>query len=233
MNHSKITAIVLAAGQGRRMNSSVQKQYMMLENKPVLFYALNEFQNSQVDEIILVVGKGEIPFCKNTIIDEYGFSKVTKLIEGGEERYQSVHLALQAIDKADYVLIHDGARPLINQDIIQKSIDTVMIEKACVVGMPVKDTIKVVDTQCYAKDTPKRSSLWLVQTPQSFSYTLIKESYERLISSDNRDATDDAMVVEQYGNHNVKLIEGSYQNIKITTPEDLCVATVFMNNRYR
>ena len=224
----KITAIVLAAGTGRRMNSAVAKQYMSLAGKPVLYYALKAFEESNVTDIVLVTGADEISYCKDEIVDKYEIKKVSAIVAGGKERYHSVYNGLQAATGADYILIHDGARPLVDADIIARSIEEVKRGGACVVGMPVKDTIKVVNTDGFAKETPDRSTLWQVQTPQSFSYALILDAYEKMIVSGDNTVTDDAMVVERMTGQKVRVIEGSYQNIKITTPEDLLVAEAYL-----
>jgi len=223
----KTTAIVLAAGSGKRMNSKVHKQYLLVKGKPVLYYALKAFEDSQVDDIVLVVGAGEVEYCRKEIVEQYGLKKVRAIVEGGKERYHSVYEGLK-VTSADYVLIHDGARPFISQDIIERTIEAVCEYEACVVGMPVKDTIKIVDEDAFAKETPKRSHVWLVQTPQAFSYSLIFDAYTRLFAEEDSSITDDAMVVERMTEHKVKLIEGSYQNIKITTPEDLLVAEAYL-----
>ena len=202
----KIVAIVLAAGEGKRMGSGIPKQYMIIKSRPMVYYSLKTFQDSQVDEIVLVTGADEIDYCKQYIVDRYKFTKVTKIVAGGCERYESVYMGLQAIEDADYVLIHDGARPMMNQKIVHDSIEGVMKYGACVVGVPAKDTIKVIDDDGYAKETPPRKTLWIVQTPQSFEYQLVKKAYERLIQLEDTTATDDAMVVEKYSGHKVKLI---------------------------
>jgi len=224
----KTTAIVLAAGSGKRMNSKVHKQYLLLKGKPVLYYSLKAFEDSQIDDIILVVGAGEVDYCKKDIIEKYGIQKVRMVVEGGKERYHSVYEGLKAAGETDYVLIHDGARPFVSQDIIERSMAAVCEYKACVVGMPVKDTIKIADEQEFAKETPNRNQVWMVQTPQAFSYTLIYDAYTRMLAQEDVGITDDAMVVERMTDYKVKLIEGSYQNIKITTPEDLDVAEVYL-----
>ena len=224
----KITAIVLAAGSGKRMNSKVHKQYLLIQEKPVLYYSLKAFEDSAVDEIVLVVGAGEVEYCKKDIIEKYGIKKVRVVVEGGKERYHSVYEGLKAADNPDYVLIHDGARPFISQPIIERTIVAVQEYKACVVGMPVKDTIKIADEQAFAKETPNRSLVWMIQTPQAFSYPLIFDAYTRMLEQEDAAITDDAMVVERMTDYKVKLIEGSYQNIKITTPEDLDVAEAYL-----
>lgn len=224
----RITAIILAAGTGSRMNSNVHKQYMSLMEKPVLYYSLNAFEKSRVTDIVLVTGAGEEEYCRREIVERYDIQKVSAIVEGGKERYHSVYEGLKAAEGADYVLIHDGARPLVTEDIIARSIDAVRECRACVAGMPVKDTIKVVDEYGVAKETPDRSTLWLMQTPQSFSYTLISDAYKKLLALDNPVVTDDAMVLEKASGQKVRVIKGSYRNIKITTPEDLIAAEAYL-----
>lgn len=227
----KVIALVLAGGQGKRMQSDVQKQYMQLNDYPVLYYSLKQFEESAVDEIILVVAKGEITYCQKEIVERFCFKKVKQVVEGGKERYESVYHGLQAIDEEGYVLIHDGARPLLTNSIIQTSIDGVKKYKACVVGMPVKDTIKIVNEQEVAVETPNRSSLWLVQTPQSFEIGIVKKAYEKMMEAKDTMVTDDAMVVEKYEKYPIKLLKGSYENIKITTPEDLVIAKGLLDRK--
>ena len=224
----KNVAVVLAAGQGKRMNSKVQKQFLLIKDKPVLYYTLSAFENSPlISEIILVTGRDEIEYCQKEIVERYGFKKVCKITAGGKERYHSVYKGIQAIDHADYVLIHDGARPFVDSAMIERVCNAVEQYKACVVGMPVKDTIKIADNDGYAAQTPDRRLVWQVQTPQVFEYELIKTAYEKLMIEEPAGITDDAMVVETMTEHRVKLVEGSYRNIKITTPEDLEIASIF------
>ena len=230
MEKQKYAAIVLAAGSGKRMNSQVHKQYLIIQDRPVLYYSLKEFQDSAVDEIVLVVGKGEEEFCRKEIVDKYGISKVKAIVEGGKERYHSVFEGLKQTSDADYVLIHDGARPFVNQKIIRRCMLEVPEYQACVVGMPVKDTIKIADEGGYAKQTPDRKNVWMIQTPQTFSYALIYEAYEEMLKTEDTAITDDAMVLERIKGKKSKLIEGSYRNIKITTPEDLLIANVYLQH---
>lgn len=230
MEKQKYAAIVLAAGSGKRMNSKVHKQYLIIQDRPVLYYSLKAFEDSAVDEIVLVVGKGEEEFCRKEIVDKYGISKVKAIVEGGKERYHSVFEGLKQTSDADYVLIHDGARPFVNQDIIRRCIQEVQKYQACVVGMPVKDTIKIADEEGYAKQTPDRKNVWMIQTPQTFSYALIYEAYEEMLKTEDTAITDDAMVLERTKGKKSKLIEGSYRNIKITTPEDLLIANVYLQH---
>ena len=230
MEKQKYAAIVLAAGSGKRMNSQVHKQYLIIQDRPVLYYSLKEFEDSAVDEIVLVVGKGAEEFCRREIVDKYGISKVKAIVEGGKERYHSVFEGLKQTSDADYVLIHDGARPFVNQDIIRRCMQEVQKYQACVVGMPVKDTIKIADEEGYAKQTPDRKNVWMIQTPQTFSYALIYEAYEEMLKTEDTAITDDAMVLERIKGKKSKLIEGSYRNIKITTPEDLLIANVYLQH---
>lgn len=228
----RYAAIVLSAGTGRRMNSNIPKQYMMLENYPVLYYSLKAFDDSDVDEVVLVTGAEDIDYCRKEIVEHYGFQKVKAVVAGGSERYLSVWEGLKAAD-ADYVLIHDGARPLIDAESIRASMEAVRKEKACILGVPVKDTIKCADDRDYVKNTPERKSLWIIQTPQSFSYELLTEAYRRLFDAQNKGEelpviTDDAMIVEQMTECKVKIIRGRYENIKITTPEDIPMAKLFL-----
>lgn len=226
----KYAAIVLAAGSGSRMNTQVHKQYLLLQGKPILYYSLKAFEESSVDEIILVVGKGEITYCQTEIIEKYHITKVSHIVEGGKERYHSVFEGLKYTEKADYVLIHDGARPFLNQQIIRQSMDAVIKYQACVIGMPVKDTIKIADDDCYAKETPERKKVWMIQTPQTFERKLIYDAYEKMLQNEDSAITDDAMVLERVTGKKTKLIPGSYRNIKITTPEDLLIADVYLEN---
>lgn len=230
MEKQKYAAIVLAAGSGKRMNSKVHKQYLIIQDRPVLYYSLKAFEDSAVDEIVLVVGKGEEEFCRKEIVDKYGISKVKAIVEGGKERYHSVFEGLKQTSDADYVLIHDGARPFVNQDIIRRCMQEVQKYQACVVGMPVKDTIKIADEEGYAKQTPDRKNVWMIQTPQTFSYALIYEAYGEMLKTEDTAITDDAMVLERIEGKKSKLIEGSYRNIKITTPEDLLIANVYLQH---
>lgn len=225
-------AIVLSAGVGSRMHSDIPKQYMDLNGYPVIYYALRAFEESSVDSVVLVAAPEDVAFCRENIVEKYGFSKVRAVVGGGAERYLSVYEGLKAAG-ADYVLIHDGARPLIDAESIRRCMDTVAQEKACVLATPVKDTIKVADADGYAAQTPDRSTLWAVQTPQCFSRELLMRAYDRLFEQMQAGTlqipiTDDAMIVEQMTGQKVRLIEGKYTNIKITTPEDLDVAKIFL-----
>ncbi len=230
----KTTAIVLAAGQGKRMQSKVHKQYLLLCEKPVLFYCLKALEESFIDEIILVTGKDETDYCRKEIVERFGFSKITKIVEGGKERYHSVINGIKAVDNCDYLFIHDGARPFLDAGILERTYTCVKETNACVAGMPVKDTIKIADESGFAKETPRRDLVWTIQTPQVFKFSLIKEAYGKLEREEEQLkekgilVTDDAMVVEYFCAQPVKLVEGDYRNIKITTPEDLRTAESFL-----
>lgn len=239
MGNQKVCAIVLAAGQGKRMKSSVQKQYMLLKEHPILYYSLKAFEDrEEIEKIVLVVGKGEISYCRREIVENHGFQKVTDIIEGGKERYHSVYEGLKSLkEECDYVLIHDGARPFITEEMIINVIESVKKYGACAVGMPVKDTIKIADEQGCIRMTPKRSLVWQIQTPQVFAAELIIPAYREVIEKEQELLeqgvliTDDAMVVENVCGCSVKLVEGSYHNLKITTPEDLEIAKILVKKR--
>lgn len=228
------TAVILAAGQGKRMHSAVQKQYLLLQGYPVLYYSVKAFEESLVDRIVLVTGAEEQEYCKKEIVERYGFRKVHKIVTGGKERYHSVYEGLKAAEGADYVLIHDGARPFVTQEIIERTLDGAKTWGACVAGMPAKDTVKIIDESGFAKVTPDRNKVWMVQTPQTFIYPLILDAYRKLIEQEMAGeaigVTDDAMVLETVSGKQSRLVEGSYENIKITTPSDLQIAEVFLKN---
>lgn len=221
------TAIVLAAGQGKRMGTEVQKQFLELREKPIIYYSLKAFEDSPlIDSIILVTNQGNETFCQKEIIDKYQFKKVRKIVTGGKERYHSVWNGLQEVAEG-YVLIHDGARPFLTEAIIARVYETLQESRACAVGMPVKDTIKIADSEGYIIDTPDRNYVWQIQTPQAFEVELVKTAYAKLMAQSEIQVTDDAQVVEEMMYEEVKLVIGSYENIKITTPEDLKIAEVF------
>lgn len=230
----KYAAIVLSAGSGSRMKSDIPKQYLPLLEKPVIYYSLMAFQNSPVDEIVLVAGANDIEYCRKEIVERYGLSKVTRIVAGGKERYDSVYEGLCATD-AEYVLIHDGARPVLTSHLIDRMIQGVENTGACIAAMPVKDTIKLSDEHKQVASTPDRKHLWMVQTPQCFARTLLEESYEILKCKQKAgenvpDITDDAMIVEYATGKKITLVEGAYTNLKITTPEDLAVAEIFLKS---
>lgn len=228
MSDSRNAAVVLCAGRGSRMKSAIQKQYMLIKGKPVVCYSLEQLEAcSFIDVIILVTGKDEIEYCRREIVEKYHITKVHKIVPGGQERYHSVYEGLKALGNCNYVFIHDGARPFITQEMLERIYEGVQIHKACVLGMPVKDTIKISDEDNFAVNTPERSKLWMIQTPQVFDYQLVYRAYCNILKCTSIQVTDDAMVVEAMEHIKVKLVPGSYKNIKITTPEDLKIAEVF------
>lgn len=230
MERERNVAVVLAAGQGKRMNAAVHKQYILLNGKQILYYSLKTLEDCPfMDEVILVTGKDDMDYCRKEIVDKYGLSKVKKIVPGGAERYHSVYEGLKAVgEDCTYVYIHDGARPFLDQEILERSRREVLRSQACVVGMPVKDTIKISDGDGTAVDTPRRELVWMIQTPQVFSFKIILEAYRKIFLGNTVDVTDDAMVLEVAEGRSVRLVEGSYRNIKITTPEDLIIAEAFL-----
>lgn len=220
VRNKKITAVVLAGGRGKRMESEISKQFLELGGNPILYYALNTFEKSIVDEIILVAAEGEEEYCKKKIVERYHLKKVTDIVTGGKERYHSVYNGLCAAGQTDIVMIHDGARPFITENVIEKAARQVIECQACVVGVKVKDTIKV-SHEGIIIDTPDRKKLWQVQTPQCFEHKGIIKAYEKALQGNTDNITDDAMVWEMYSKIPIRLVEGSYFNIKITTKEDM------------
>jgi len=216
-----VSVVIVAAGMGKRMNAPVNKQFIFIKDKPVLAHTINKFNSSEfIDEIIVVVRDEDMDYCQSEIIDKFSFHKVISIVNGGEERQDSVYNGLLQVNKeCDVVLIHDGARPFINLEEIELGIRETINHGACVFGVPVKDTIKVINSSNEIVDTPDRASLWAIQTPQCFLYDLIIKAYNKA-RKEKILATDDSLLVEKLG-YKVKVIRGSYNNIKLTTPEDL------------
>ncbi len=230
MKKEKSVAIVLAAGQGKRMGTTTAKQYLELAGYPVLYHSLKAFQDCEkIEEIILVTGTDEISYCREKIVEKYKLDKVKSIISGGKERYDSVWQGLQEMSEdMEYVFIHDGARPMLTQDIIQNGLQCVKEFGSAIAGVPSKDTVKLVDDDTFAKETPERKYVWNIQTPQIFAKELVYEAYQKMMDMPHEQVTDDAMVVETYLWKKVKIYEASYKNIKITTPEDLEIAELFI-----
>lgn len=227
----KSVCIIVAAGTGSRMKSDKPKQFLEMEGHPLLYYTVKAWQESFISEIILVTSGGYLDFVKKNIVEKYGFDRVTKVITGGETRFDSVYRGLLACEDADYVYIHDGARPCVDAGVIERAREGAEEYGACVSAVPVKDTIKVVDKEGFAMDTPERSSLWAMQTPQAFKYDIVRKAYDALADKDRTGITDDAMVVEKSGAVKVKMVMGSYDNVKVTTPEDLRVVENIIKKR--
>ena len=232
-------AIVLSAGRGNRMHADRPKQYLDLCGRPVIAWSLYAFEGfADVDDVILVTGSDDIDYCRSEIVDMYGLKKVRSIVPGGTERYLSVWEGLKEAKRllndqygqageGSYLFIHDGARPLVDDGILERCLADARQYHACVAAMPVKDTIRIADDNAVSLETPARRSVWQIQTPQVFSFPLVYESYRKLIDAGAADVTDDAMVVERESSVRAKLTEGSYRNLKITTPEDLEIAQMW------
>lgn len=218
----KITAIILAGGKGKRMKSKISKQFIKVNEKPILYYALKRFNECElINDIILVLPKDEVEYCKENIIEKYKLH-VDKIVCGGKERQDSVYNGLIEASGSDIVLIHDGARAFVSKEIIENGIHFAKLYGAAAPGVMPKDTIKIKDKDSFSKETLKRDELVMVQTPQVFNYNLILSCHEK-IKTEGIIVTDDTMVIEKYFGK-VYLYNGEYTNIKITTPEDLIIA---------
>lgn len=235
--YMKTVAVVLAAGSGSRMKSQTKKQFISILDKPLIYYSISAFERSFIDEIVIVTGEDDIEYVKNEIVKKYDFKKVTAVTAGGRERYHSVMNGINAVNGCDYIFIHDGARPMLDEAILDRALNKVISTGAAVVGMPAKDTVKIADENEMVDITPNRNSVWTIQTPQVFEFELIKKAYSDVISreeelkADGINITDDSMVLEVSTSHKVALVEGSYENIKVTTPEDIILAETFLKNR--
>lgn len=225
-----VSAVIVAAGKGTRMNMDKNKMYVEVYGRPILARTVQVFQDSNyINEIILVVNSQEIVLCKQDIVDCYGLDKVKTLVCGGAQRQNSVFNGIREADKnCDILIIHDGARPFVSEDNIIDSIDAAIEFGAASIAVPVKDTIKSADADCFARETLERSSLWSIQTPQAFKYDLVERAH-RKAEEDGFLGTDDAVLVERLG-YKMKLVMGSYNNIKITTKEDLAIAKAIIDN---
>lgn len=223
----QVSALIAAGGQGKRMNSSISKQFLTIQGHPILYYTLNKFEKMDIiRSIVLVTGADDMDYTREEIIKRYRFKKI-EMVEGGKERQDSVYNGLRELSpQTDIVVIHDGVRPFVSIKLIENSIAAAAKFKAVGVAVPVKDTIKVVGNGNIIKTTPIRKSLWAIQTPQSFSYDLIMKAYEQALC-EGFYGTDDTVLVERMGLP-VKIIEGAYENIKITTPEDMIFAETFV-----
>ena len=224
------SAVILAGGSGRRMGSDTPKQFLLLAKKPLIWYAVRAFSDSLVDEIVLVTREEDREFCRKEICEKYGFGKVKAVVPGGSERFYSVENGLKAVNPAcDTVVIHDGARPLVTPDMISRVIADAERYGAATAAMPVKDTIKIVDHEGFGRETPDRRTLYQIQTPQAFSLPVLMQAFRKRQETGETDITDDTMMVERYMGVSAKMTEGSYRNIKVTTPEDLLAAELFLS----
>ncbi|MCI5628397.1 MAG: 2-C-methyl-D-erythritol 4-phosphate cytidylyltransferase [Clostridiales bacterium] len=224
------SVVIVSAGRGSRMKADINKQFLKLQNKEVIAHTIDKFYNNEnIGEIIVVVREDEAEFFKINIIEKYGYKNI-KIAFGGSERQDSVYNGLKMVDEnCKIVLIHDGARPFVNNETIDSAIESAKENKCVIVGVPVKDTIKVIDENNNVCDTPDRSTLWSIQTPQVFDYSLIMKAHEKA-REDNYYGTDDSMLMEYFG-QKVKVVEGSYNNIKITTPEDLKIGEEILRDK--
>lgn len=223
------SVIIVAAGSGKRMNMGINKQFIKLNKKEIIAHTIEAFyKNKNIDEIIVCIKKEEEELFKKEIIDKNKFENI-KIAYGGKERQDSIYNGLRKLsNKCNIVLIHDGARPFVDDRIINESISTAMEKKAVVVGTPVKDTIKIVNDG-NIEGTPSRATLWSAQTPQTFEYNLIIRAYDEAYKN-NYYGTDDSMLVENIG-QKVTMIMGSYDNIKITSPEDIGIGEQILNSK--
>ena len=221
-NGKKVTVVVPAAGSGRRMGGDINKIYMEILGKPVLRWTLEAFESvPYVDEIITAVRSDEIELCRKVVLGNEKISKLGHIIEGGAERYDTVLKCLRLTDDESIVLIHDGARPLIEKETIEAAIAGTYEHGFCCTAVPVKDTTKVVRDGVVV-ETPDRSTLWSVQTPQGFFCREIREIIEKWLNNGFR-GTDEASFAEKEGKK-VFIVEGKYANIKITTSDDIPIA---------
>ncbi len=221
---NNLKVVIAAAGTGSRMGSNINKQYMLLKGKPVLYHAVSTFnQMDLVEEIIVVAHPEEVDYCQKNIIDKYNLTKVTKVIPGGSQRQESVWQGLQNLSKDTHlVAVHDGARPLIYPELILKIYHAANKYGAAIPGVLAKDTLKTIDENGFVRETLDRSRIIAVQTPQIFNYSRLVKAYQAAYQ-DNFIGTDDASLYEKYIDQ-VKFVMGDYHNLKITTPEDLVVA---------
>lgn len=227
----KHVAIVMSAGKGLRVGGDIPKQYMDLLGKPVLYYSLKTFEESFIDEVVIVCGSGHEAYVKKEIVDRFSFNKVKKIVSGGKERSDSVYNGLMAVENPDksYVYIHDGARPMLTVAMLESLKEDAECFGTAVLGVKCKDTVKIVNEDGFVSTTPKREFLWNVQTPQVFKGDDLIEAYDSFHGTKNATATDDASVMESFGALPVHITEGNYSNIKITTPEDFKIAEILMD----
>lgn len=222
MKEAVISAVIPAAGVGRRMGTDQKKQYILLQGKSILAHTLEVFQHCErISEIIIVTNEDEIDYCKNEIVDRFSLNKVVKIVRGGETRQESVTKGLVEVsEKSSHVLIHDGVRPFVSREALERLFGELEVTEGCILGVPVKDTIKIVSSDGCVESTPNRDQLWAIQTPQVFEKDLLIGAYEKA-NRESFQGTDDASLVENMTEANVRVIMGEYTNIKITTPEDL------------
>lgn len=225
MRGGKVGAVVVSAGQSQRMKG-MDKTFAGLGGRPLLTWSLDALQKCEaIDEVTLVLHRDSLERGQK-LLAQHKWSKITALCQGGDRRQDSVWEGLKRLTGCVWVVIHDGARPLVTPDIIEKGLEQAKQTGAAVAAVPVKDTVKLASPGNFIEYTPQRDKLWSVQTPQVFSFGLISQAHQRI----HEDVSDDSMMVESLG-HRVKLYMGSYENIKITTPEDLALAESILRKR--
>jgi 2-C-methyl-D-erythritol 4-phosphate cytidylyltransferase len=222
-----VSAIIPAAGFGERMGATISKQFLLLSGKPILVHTLERFQQcSAVDEIIVATQPTSLSLLRE-VKEKYSLTKLKSPVEGGERRQHSVANALRGVDeKADIVIVHDAVRPFVHLKEILQSVETARYFGASIVAVRAKDTMKQASTDGRVEKTLNRSSLWSVQTPQTFQKKILLDAYQ-FAEKNNIVATDDSFLAEQIGISPI-IIEGSYDNIKITTPDDLLLAELLV-----
>jgi 2-C-methyl-D-erythritol 4-phosphate cytidylyltransferase len=228
---SKVTALVPAAGMGKRMGKAVAKQFLPLGDKPMLAHTLLAFQRSpEIDEIIPILSEEDMETCLRDVIEAFHLTKVKTLVVGGKERQDSVYNGIRKLEKdAAIILVHDGVRPFVTHEMIRECVESARKGECVAVGVPLKDTIKEVDSKGIVRHTLERSRLWAIQTPQAFPVKLLRKAYDESYKNKVY-GTDDATLVERSGTA-VRVLMGSYENIKITTPEDLILAEEILKRR--
>ena len=224
----KVEALIVSAGKGHRFIEGKKKQFHLLAEKPILAHTIDKFETCPlIHSILLVVGQEDMDYCLKEIIEKYQYKKVSQIVPGGKRRQDSVRNGIEVLSKdAEIVVIHDGVRPFVTKEMIEDSIRSAIRFGAVVLAMPVKETIKMVQPDGTVLKTLDRESLWQIQTPQTFQVNVIKEAYHKA-TEDGFAGTDDASLVERLG-IKVHILPGSYTNIKITTPEDLILANLFL-----
>lgn len=226
----KLGVVIVAAGTGTRMQSSVSKQYLLLQGKPIIIHTLEVFHSIKaVDDVVLVVGESEVTSVREMIKKYPYLNKITKIIPGGKERQSSVYEGLkQLAEEMEWVMVHDGVRPFVSQTHFNALYNEMIRSEAAVLAVQVKETIKVVNRDKEIESTPDRSMLWAIQTPQAFRLDTLIQAH-KLAAEQVFIGTDDAMLVERLG-ISVKVVEGSYSNIKITTPDDFLLAEAILKS---
>jgi 2-C-methyl-D-erythritol 4-phosphate cytidylyltransferase len=224
----KVEALIISAGKGHRFIEGKKKQFHLLAEKPILAHTIDKFETCPlIHSILLVVGQEDMDYCLKEIIEKYQYKKISQIVPGGKRRQDSVRNGIEVLSKdAEIVVIHDGVRPFVTKEMIEDSIRSAIRFGAVVLAMPVKETIKMVQPDGTVLKTLDRESLWQIQTPQTFQVNVIKEAYHKA-TEDGFAGTDDASLVERLG-IKVHILPGSYTNIKITTPEDLILANLFL-----